>query len=196
MVLVVDNYDSFTYNLVEQIRREKEVTIIRNDDAFPEKLWPKIQGILISPGPGTPEDAGISTSVINKAIGSIPVLGVCLGHQLLGELFGANIIKGLLPMHGKTSQMIHDQSGVFSGLPSPTKVMRYHSLIIDPEGLPNELTITARTLKGEIMGIRHKFYNLAGVQFHPESILTEHGDQMISNWIQSLTTPNIHPDGT
>lgn len=196
MILIVDNYDSFTYNLVEQIRRDTKFAVIRNDDEFPVEIWPSIKGVLISPGPGTPSDAGISAEVIRRALGKIPILGVCLGHQLLSELFGANVIKGIVPMHGKTSEIIHDESGVFNRVPSPTTVMRYHSLIIDAEGLPNELEVTARTLTGEIMGIRHKFYNLAGVQFHPESILTEHGDQMIRNWIQSLTTPKNYSDGT
>lgn len=191
MVLIVDNYDSFTYNLVEQIRRETEAVVIRNDHANPDELpWQQIQGLLISPGPGKPADAGISSALIERTLGQIPILGICLGHQVIGSMFGAGVIKGPAPVHGKTSNIIHAENGLFSGLPNPTRVMRYHSLIIDSEGFPEELEVTARTPEGEIMGIRHKFYNLAGMQFHPESILTEHGDQMISKWIQSLTSPN------
>lgn len=189
MVLVIDNYDSFTFNLVELIRREREVIVLKNDDQLPE-FTPidHLEGILISPGPGKPINSGISGAVIRKYLGILPLLGICLGHQLIGEMFGAKVIKGLKPMHGKTSEAIHDGKGIFRAIPSPTKVMRYHSLIIEESGFPAELEVIAKTASGEIMGIRHKFYNLAGVQFHPESILTEHGEQMIQNWIRTLPT--------
>lgn len=189
MVLVIDNYDSFTFNLVELIRRETEVIVLKNDDHLPE-FTPadQLTGVMISPGPGKPVDSGMSTAIIQKYQGLVPLLGICLGHQLIGEMFGAGVVKGLTPMHGKTSEIIHDGKGIFRAIPSPTKVMRYHSLIIEESGFPEELEVTARTASGEIMGIRHKFYNLAGVQFHPESILSEHGEQMIQNWICTLPT--------
>lgn len=189
MVLVIDNYDSFTFNLVELIRRETEVMVVSND-ALPAELASveHLAGIMISPGPGKPVDSGISRSLIQRSLGVVPVLGICLGHQLIGELFGANVIKGLSPMHGKTSDIIHDGKGIFQEIPSPTKVMRYHSLIIEESHFPEELEVSAKTASGEIMGIRHKFYNLAGVQFHPESILTQHGEQMIQNWLRTLPT--------
>lgn len=191
MVLVIDNYDSFTFNLVELIRREKKVMVVKNDGRIPEfDLEDNLEGILISPGPGRPENSGMSGFMIQKYLGIVPVLGICLGHQLIGELFGAGVIKGLRPIHGKTSEIIHDGKGIFQAIPSPTSVMRYHSLIIDELRFPAELEVTAKTASGEIMGIRHKFYNLAGVQFHPESILTEQGDQMILNWIRTLSIVN------
>ncbi len=189
MVLVIDNYDSFTFNLVELLRRQKQVVVLKNDDPFPESLQTdQLEGILISPGPGKPVDSGISGLVIQKYLGIVPLLGICLGHQLIGEMFDAKVVKGLKPMHGKTSEVLHDGKGIFQAIPSPTSVMRYHSLIIDESDFPAELEVTAQTASGEIMGIRHKFYNLAGVQFHPESILTEDGDQMILNWIRTLPT--------
>lgn len=189
MVLVIDNYDSFTFNLVELLRRQKQVVVLKNDEPFPESFQAdQLEGILISPGPGKPIDSGISGLVIQKYLGIVPLLGICLGHQLIGEMFDAKVVKGLKPMHGKTSEVIHDGKGIFQAIPSPTRVMRYHSLIIDESDFPAELEVTAQTASGEIMGIRHKFYNLAGVQFHPESILTEDGDQMILNWIRTLPT--------
>lgn len=187
MVLVIDNYDSFTFNLVELIRRETQTVVIKNDQPIAAvEALDNIRGILISPGPGTPADSGISSEVIQRYLGIVPILGVCLGHQLIGQLFGAHVIKGLRPMHGKVSEVVHDGTGIFVGIDSPTKVMRYHSLILEESTLPQELEIIAQTHRGEIMGIRHKFYNLAGVQFHPESILTDHGDEMIKNWIRML----------
>ncbi len=189
MVLVIDNYDSFTFNLVELIRRETEVVVLRNDDRIPQSLpVDQLAGIMISPGPGKPVDSGISRSLIQRYLGVVPVLGICLGHQLIGEMFGANVIKGLKPMHGKTSEIIHDGKGIFRAIPSPSNVMRYHSLMIEEADFPEELEVSAKNASGEIMGIRHKFYNLAGVQFHPESILTQHGDQMIQNWLRTLPT--------
>ncbi|MDP5172459.1 MAG: aminodeoxychorismate/anthranilate synthase component II [Bacteroidia bacterium] len=188
MILVVDNYDSFTFNLVELIRRESEVVLIKNDAFLGEiSRFDHIRGILISPGPGKPSDSGISAEAIRWGITSgIPVLGICLGHQLMGEMFGAKIIHGLRPMHGKTSPIHHHQKGIFRGIETPMTVMRYHSLIIDKVNFPTDLEITAYTTDGEIMGIRHKFHSLAGVQFHPESILTPKGSIMIHNWIESL----------
>lgn len=191
MVLVIDNYDSFTFNLVELIRRETKVVVIKNDQPVPTfQGEDQIKGVLISPGPGRPEDSGVSTEVIRKYLGVVPILGVCLGHQLIGEMFGAEVVRGLRPMHGKTSEIIHNEKGIFLDIPSPTRVMHYHSLIVEELTFPKVFEITARTRSGEIMGIRHKFYNLAGVQFHPESILTDQGDQMIQNWIRTLPNAN------
>lgn len=193
MILVVDNYDSFTFNLVELIRRESEVALIKNDESLREiSRFDYIRGILISPGPGKPSDSGISAEVIRWGITSkIPVLGICLGHQLMGEMFGAKIIHGLRPMHGKTSPIHHDQKGIFRGIETPMTVMRYHSLIIDNANFPKDLEITGYTTDGEIMGIRHKFHSLAGVQFHPESILTPEGSILIHNWIESLPPAKV-----
>lgn len=188
MVLVIDNYDSFTWNLVDLLRRGTDsVKVVRNDAislSDIESLNPK--GILISPGPGRPEDSGISIDVVRSLAGKIPILGVCLGHQLLGEMFGMEVVHAQAPMHGKTSWVDHDGNGIFKGIPSPMRVMRYHSLLLRNQILPKGLTTTAKTATGEIMGIRHKLLNFAGVQFHPESILTDHGNRILSNWLRNL----------
>ncbi len=187
MILVIDNYDSFTFNLVELIRRHTAVTVVKNDEEDTDLLMQlPLRGLLLSPGPGTPTDSGISASFMTRYKEKIPILGICLGHQLLAQMFGAEIIKGLQPMHGKTSEIHHNGQGLFDGIPDPTTVMRYHSLIVNSDNLPPDLTVTALSADGEIMGMRHKFYNLAGVQFHPESILSIHGEKMIQNWISQL----------
>lgn len=187
MLLLLDNYDSFTYNLRAQIASAGfDVLVVRNDvhsileDSTP---W---EGIVISPGPGRPKDAGISEALVRKYMGQIPILGVCLGHQLIGEIFGAPTVYAPQPIHGKTSSVRHAGTGVFRGLPSPLPVMRYHSLMLQKEDFPECFEITAETEEGIIMGIQHKLYNLAGVQFHPESILTPQGDRMMQNWLESL----------
>ncbi|MEM7035503.1 MAG: aminodeoxychorismate/anthranilate synthase component II [Bacteroidota bacterium] len=188
-ILVIDNYDSFTYNLVDILRRSgHDVQVRRNDEislAEVEAMAP--DGILISPGPGRPEDSGVSVDIVKALVGEMPILGVCLGHQLLGEMFGMALQHAGQPMHGKTSQVDHDAQGVFEGLPQPMRVMRYHSLLLANNPLPEGLTVTATSESGEVMGIRHKILNFAGVQFHPESVLTECGDQIIRNWICTLT---------
>ena len=190
-VLVIDNYDSFTYNLVQLvgIMIEKlwggEIQVFRNDAIKPEEvenLSPDF--IIISPGPCTPKEAGVSVEVIRRFAGKIPILGVCLGHQSIGYAFGAKIIRAKRLMHGKASLIYHDGKGVFKGLPSPFSAMRYHSLAVDPETLPSEFEISAKADDGEIMGIRHREYPLEGVQFHPESIGTS-----ISAWKRWKTPP-------
>ena len=186
MLLMIDNYDSFTYNLVQYFGElGEEILVKRNDEvsiAEIEKLNP--QCIVISPGPCSPNEAGISVATIEKFAGKIPLLGVCLGHQSIGQAFGARIVHAQSLMHGKTSQIIHTNDGVFTGLPSPYRATRYHSLVIERESCPDCLQITAWTDDGEIMGVRHKTLAIEGVQFHPESIMTEHGHALLKNFLQ------------
>lgn len=185
MILVIDNYDSFTYNLVQYLGElGEEVTVRRNDEidlAGIEALQP--DHILISPGPCTPNEAGITLDLIERFKGVIPIFGVCLGHQAIGQAFGGKVIRAERLMHGKTSPIHHQGQSVFAGLPSPFTATRYHSLIVERESLPECLEITAETEEGEIMGLRHKDYAVEGVQFHPESIITEHGHQMLRNFL-------------
>ncbi|CAM4517626.1 MAG: aminodeoxychorismate/anthranilate synthase component II [Paenibacillus macerans] len=185
MILVIDNYDSFTYNLVQYLGElGEEVTVRRNDEidlAGIEVLQP--DHILISPGPCTPNEAGITLELIERFKGVIPIFGVCLGHQAIGQAFGGKVIRAERLMHGKTSPIYHRGESVFAGLPSPFTATRYHSLIVERESLPDCLEITAETEEGEIMGLRHKEYAVEGVQFHPESIITEHGHQMLRNFL-------------
>lgn len=189
-VLMIDNYDSFTYNLVQYLGElGANVETIRNDAITPQEIFArsaalKPDRIVISPGPCSPAEAGISVSLIQAAMGKIPLLGVCLGHQAIGAALGGKIIRAKTLMHGKTSEVEHTGRGVFKGLPSPMTVTRYHSLAIERDTLPAELMITAWTQDGEIMGIQHKTYALHGVQFHPESILSEHGHAMLKNFLQ------------
>jgi len=189
-VLMIDNYDSFTYNLVQYLGElGANVETIRNDAITPQEIFArsaalKPDRIVISPGPCSPAEAGISLPLIQAAIGKIPLLGVCLGHQAIGVALGGKIIRAKTLMHGKTSEVEHTWQGVFKGLPSPMTVTRYHSLAIERDTLPAELMITAWTQDGEIMGIQHKTYALHGVQFHPESILSEHGHAMLKNFLQ------------
>ncbi|NEU64915.1 aminodeoxychorismate/anthranilate synthase component II [Paenibacillus sp. ALJ109b] len=185
MILVIDNYDSFTYNLVQYLGELGETVEVRRNDVIDlagiEALAP--DHILISPGPCTPNEAGISLAVIDHFKGSIPIFGVCLGHQAIGQAFGGNVIRSDRMMHGKTSEMHHNGTSVFTGLPSPFTATRYHSLIVERSSLPDCLEITAETAEGEIMGLRHKEYAIEGVQFHPESIITDHGHQMLRNFL-------------
>jgi para-aminobenzoate synthetase component 2 len=185
MILVIDNYDSFTYNLVQYLGELGEAVEVRRNDEIDlagiEALAP--DHILISPGPCTPNEAGISLAVIDHFKGSIPIFGVCLGHQAIGQAFGGNVIRADRMMHGKTSEMHHNGTSVFTGLPSPFTATRYHSLIVERSSLPDCLEITAETAEGEIMGLRHKEYAIEGVQFHPESIITDHGHQMLRNFL-------------
>ncbi len=187
-VVVVDNYDSFTYNLVQYIETLGSECDVRLNDrvTVAEIREAKPHGVLLSPGPGDPDDAGVTLSVIEQLSGEIPIFGVCLGHQAIGQAFGGKVVRAPELMHGKTSGIQHDGRGVFQGVPSPFEATRYHSLIVEEAGLPAELEVTARTAKGEIMGLRHRKHAVEGVQFHPESILTDHGLRMIENWLGAL----------
>jgi anthranilate synthase/aminodeoxychorismate synthase-like glutamine amidotransferase len=186
MVFVLDNYDSFTYNLVQYMGElGAEMTVRRNDEVTPEEvdsLHP--DRILLSPGPCTPQEAGISIPLIQHFAGRLPILGVCLGHQAIGAAFGGNVVRAPKLMHGKTSEVIHDGRTLFTGIASPMTCTRYHSLIVAEDGLPRELEITARTEDGIIMGLRHRKYPVEGVQFHPESVLTHDGKQLIKNFLE------------
>ena len=186
MVLVIDNYDSFTYNLVQYLGElGAEVQVVRNDALTVEevlRLAP--ERIVLSPGPCTPNEAGICVPLIRAAAGKIPILGVCLGHQAIGAAFGGEIVRAMRPMHGKTSLVHHTGVGVFRGLPNPLRVIRYHSLVIRRDSLPAELEITAETDEGEIMGVRHRHYPIEGVQFHPESIMSEAGMELLQNFLR------------
>ena len=186
MLLIIDNYDSFTYNLVQYFGElGAEPVVKRNDEitvAEIEKLRP--EAIVISPGPCTPKEAGISNDVIAKIGPKLPLLGVCLGHQCIGHVYGGSVVRAGRLMHGKTSPILHDNTGVFAGLPSPFEATRYHSLIIDPPTVPDVLVVNANTAENEIMGVRHKEYPIHGVQFHPESILTRHGKDLLKNFLR------------
>lgn len=185
MILVIDNYDSFTYNLVQYLGElGEEVVVKRNDEIDLNGISElKPDHILLSPGPCTPNEAGITLDVIERFKGVIPIFGVCLGHQAIGQAFGGNVIRAERLMHGKTSPIHHQGESVFTGLPSPFTATRYHSLIVERESLPDCLEITAETAEGEIMGLRHKEYDVEGVQFHPESIITDHGHQILRNFL-------------
>jgi anthranilate synthase/aminodeoxychorismate synthase-like glutamine amidotransferase len=186
MVFVLDNYDSFTYNLVQYMGElGAEMTVRRNDELTPEEveaLHP--DRILLSPGPCTPQEAGISIPLIQHFAGKLPILGVCLGHQAIGAAFGGKVVRAPKLMHGKTSEVIHDGRTLFSGIASPMTCTRYHSLIVQEDGLPRDLEITARTEDGIIMGLRHRKYPVEGVQFHPESVLTHDGKRLIQNFLE------------
>ena len=191
MLLMIDNYDSFTYNLVQYFGELKaEVEVVRNDQisiADIETMAP--DHLVISPGPCTPNEAGISMEAIRHFAGKLPILGVCLGHQSIGQVFGGKIVHANAIMHGKTSMIVHTGQGVFAGLPSPFEATRYHSLVIEKDSVPDCLEITAWTetengAMDEIMGVRHKDFAIEGVQFHPESILTQHGHQLLRNFLQ------------
>ena len=187
-VLMIDNYDSFTYNLVQYLAELGAELDVRRNDAVTldeiECLAP--DGIIISPGPCTPREAGISVPLIQRFAGRIPILGVCLGHQAIGAAYGAAIVRAPRIMHGKTSPIHHDRDGVFAGLPDPFDATRYHSLVIDPATLPRELERSAWTAEGEIMGVRHRTDFVEGVQFHPESILTIEGKRLLANFLVRL----------
>jgi anthranilate synthase/aminodeoxychorismate synthase-like glutamine amidotransferase len=188
MVLVIDNYDSFTYNLVQYLGElGADVQVRRNDlVSLDEVVKAKPDRIVISPGPGRPEAAGVTMSVIRRLGESTPILGVCLGHQAIGAVFGGDVVRAGVPMHGKTSTIEHDGLGVFSGIPGPFVASRYHSLVVAERGLPAELEITARTREdSNIMGLRHRTWPVHGVQFHPESILTGEGKHILRNFLEN-----------
>jgi len=186
VLLMLDNYDSFTYNLVQYFGElGQEVAVYRNDQITLDEIAKlKPAQIVISPGPCTPNEAGVSVPLIERFAGQIPILGVCLGHQAIGQAFGGKIVHAKQVMHGKTSPIHHHSSGVFRGLPDPFQATRYHSLVIERASLPASLEITAQTDDGEIMGVRHKTLPVEGVQFHPESILTEHGHELLANFLK------------
>jgi para-aminobenzoate synthetase component 2 len=185
MILVIDNYDSFTYNLVQYLGEfEQDIRVYRNDEITLDEIAAlQPDHLLISPGPCTPNEAGISLALIERFKGQIPILGVCLGHQSIGQAFGGEVVRAGRLMHGKTSPVQHDGKTIFAGIPSPFTANRYHSLIVRRETLPDCLEITAETAEGEIMGLRHKEYVIEGVQFHPESIITDHGKQLLKNFL-------------
>jgi para-aminobenzoate synthetase component 2 len=185
MILVIDNYDSFTYNLVQYLGSLGETVEVRRNDEIDLSGIAQMRPdhILLSPGPCTPNEAGISLAAIERFKGEIPILGVCLGHQSIGQAFGGDVVRAERLMHGKTSAIYHDGRTIFADVPSPFTATRYHSLIVKKETLPAELEISAETAEGEIMALRHKVYPIEGVQFHPESIITEHGLQLLRNFI-------------
>ncbi|MFZ5646870.1 MAG: anthranilate synthase component II [Bacillota bacterium] len=185
MLLIIDNYDSFTYNLAQYFSELGTRVLVKRNDSLTadeiERIGPS--GLVVSPGPGRPENAGITNEVITRYGGSLPILGVCLGHQAIGSVFGGAVIRAKRVMHGKTSLIHHDGRGVFKDIPSPFSAIRYHSLVVDPGDFPQCLEVSAWTDDGEIMGLRHKSYNIEGVQFHPESIMTEHGYGILQNFL-------------
>ncbi len=192
-VLVVDNYDSFVYNLVQELGElGADPVVFRNDAvdvggiraAHPD-------AVLISPGPGRPEDGGVSLAAVAALAGEIPLLGVCLGHQCIGQAYGAEIVPAPHLMHGKTSEIHHDGRGLFAGLPNPFVATRYHSLVVRPDSIPDELEITARSADGVVMGLRHRTRRVEGVQFHPESVLTASGPALLANFLGSLPTASL-----
>lgn len=197
MIIVIDNYDSFTYNLVQYLGElsqelpvSADIRVYRNDSIDIDTIRElKPDGILISPGPGRPEDAGISLQLIDQLGSEMPILGVCLGHQSIGEVFGGKVVSAPVLMHGKTSPVHHQNVGVFEGLDSPFTATRYHSLVIDRQTIPDNLEITAWVDDGTIMGVRHRdYHHVQGVQFHPESILTDSGKSLLRNFLKSLNS--------
>jgi len=187
-VLVVDNYDSFTYNLVQYLGElGAAVIVVKNDETTAEAIGADLPaGLLLSPGPCTPNEAGISLDCIRTLAGRVPILGVCLGHQAIGQAFGGNVVRAGRLMHGRTSPIVHDGAGVFANLPSPFDATRYHSLLVERASLPASLRVSAWTEEGEIMGLRHASLDVEGVQFHPESILTTFGKRLLQNWVDRL----------
>jgi len=193
MILVIDNYDSFTYNLVQYLGElGEEPRVYRNDDITVDEIAALApEAIVISPGPCTPAEAGVSTPGIAAFAGRFPIFGVCLGHQCIGAALGAPVVRGRAPVHGKTSRIHHDGRTIFHGIPSPLVATRYHSLVIEEAGLPDCLEVSARTEDGVIMGVRHRALPVEGVQFHPESILTEHGHAMLKNFLQQARSRTV-----
>ena len=186
MILLIDNYDSFVYNLARYVRELGDEPVVRRNDAVtPDEIATlRPSHVIISPGPCSPAEAGVSTEMIRRVGASTPVLGVCLGHQCIGAAYGAEIVRAKRPMHGKVSRIHHDGSGIFADLPSPFVATRYHSLVIAPESLPRELRVTATSDDGEVMAVEHREHPVVGVQFHPESALTEHGYRMLDRFLR------------
>jgi anthranilate synthase component 2 len=196
MIFLLDNYDSFTFNLYQALAGlGAEVEVVRNDQVTAAEVaerMDEIDGVVVSPGPCTPNEAGISVDLIQQFAGRKPILGVCLGHQSIGAAFGAEIVHAPDLMHGKTSMIKHDGQGIYDGLPNPFVATRYHSLIIEPDSIPDDFEVTAHADDGVVMGVRHKSMPIEGVQFHPESILTTFGKDLLANFLQSCgTTPDV-----
>jgi anthranilate synthase/aminodeoxychorismate synthase-like glutamine amidotransferase len=192
-VLVIDNYDSFTFNLVQYLGElGARVDVVKNDALDVAGIRALgVDGILISPGPCTPNEAGVSLALLRDLGGSVPILGVCLGHQAIGQAYGGVVVRAARLMHGKTSPILHDGRGVFEGLPSPFEATRYHSLLVERATLPSCLEVSAWTAEGEIMGLRHREHDVEGVQFHPESILTREGKRLVGNWVARVIAGEI-----
>jgi anthranilate synthase component 2 len=190
MIALIDNYDSFTYNLAQYLGElGAEVRVFRNDEVSVDAVAALAPShVVLSPGPGTPDDSGITLGLIRKLAGSVPILGVCLGHQAIGQAFGGKVVRAGRVMHGKTSRIRHDGGGVFAGVPDEFVATRYHSLVVERESLPDCLAVTAQSEDGEIMGLRHRRLAVEGVQFHPEALLTEHGHAMLQNFLKGNET--------
>lgn len=192
MILMIDNYDSFVYNVVRYIKElDEEVLVFRNDEIDIDKikkLNPEI--IILSPGPCSPNESGVCIDILKHLKNDFPIFGICLGHQTIGHVFGANVVKAIKPVHGKVHEITHNNKGVFCNIKNPLKVTRYHSLVIENKNLPDELEITALSKEGEIMGIKHKKYNIEGVQFHPEAVLSECGHEILKNFIKRVRNKN------
>ncbi|MGW6283154.1 aminodeoxychorismate/anthranilate synthase component II [Kribbella sp. NPDC055071] len=189
-ILVVDNYDSFVYNLVQYLQQlQADTTVLRNDEVTPDDVS-AYDGVLLSPGPGTPEEAGACVDIVREKGSEVPIFGVCLGLQAIGVAYGGVVGRADELLHGKTSQVFHEGAGVLAGLPSPFTATRYHSLAIEPDSMPDELQVTARTEAGVIMAARHRDLPVEGVQFHPESVLTEGGHRMLANWLTICGDPD------
>ena len=188
MILLIDNYDSFTYNVYQAVANlGRPLQVVRNDQLSLAQISDShYDAIMISPGPGTPDDAGISKEVVTHFAGKLPILGICLGHQVIGEAFGAKVIRAPQPVHGKTAKIFHDGNGLYANLPQPFIAGRYHSLIVDRDTLPDCMEITALNNEGLIMGLKHRHFNIQGVQFHPESILTPEGTTLLGNFLATM----------
>jgi len=187
MLLVIDNYDSFTYNLVQYLGElGAEMQVVRNDEVTIDEIEAEIapERVLISPGPGTPDSAGISLGVIGRFAGRVPILGVCLGHQAIGQFFGGKVVRAPMPVHGKPVEIRHDGKTIFSEIPNGFSAGRYHSLVVDRATFPDDLEISAESPEGLVMGLRHRLMKIEGVQFHPESILTDHGKKLLQNFLE------------